>query len=171
MCENENAIQDNDPINERANRLKAVDITIDSLKQYITLSTVAIAGLLAFFNGNGKEGTKWLFVIAVLGFILCAIASIWTINTFINKVHNHIIDVRHPLLRKSNFSAIILFLIGVGFSAAFFFSSQKTTQVINPVDSKIVIQDKSVVIGEAVKTKVVIKTDSLTKIKTILINQ
>ena len=156
---------------ERANRLKAVDITIDSLKQYITLSTVAIAGLLAFFNGNGKEGSKWMFVAAVVGFMLCAITSIFTINTFINKVHNHTIDVRLSGLRKLNFTAIILFLLGVFMSASFFFSSIETLPVNNTYDSKIIIQEKSIEIGKDVKTKVVIKTDSLLKERMIIINE
>lgn len=153
---------------ERANRLKAIDITIDSLKQYITLSTVAIAGLLAYYNGNGKNGIMWLFVIAVIGFILCAIASIFTINTFINKVHNHTIDVRHTGLRRLNFFAIVLFLLGVLLSAAFFFSSYKELVMINSDNSKIIINDKTIEIGQDVKTKVIISTDPLTK--TIKIN-
>lgn len=155
---------------ERANRLKAVDITIDSLKQYITLSTVAIAGLLAFFNGNGKEGTKWMFVSAVVGFMLCAITSIFTINTFINKVHYHTIDARLSGLRKLNFTAIILFLIGVIMSASFFFSSINTVPLKNTDDSKIIIQEKNIEIGKDVKTKIIIKTDSLLKQRTITIN-
>ena len=159
------------PEDERANRLKAVDITIDSLKQYITLSTVAIAGLLALYNGNGKDGMKWLFVSAVVGFILCAIASIFTINTFINKVHNNNIDTRLPSLRFLNFLAIFLFLVGVIAGAGFFFSSQGTEIIptSNTDGSKIIIQEKSIEIGKDAKAKVSIKTDSLTK--TILINQ
>jgi hypothetical protein len=156
---------------ERANRLKAVEITIDSLKQYITLSTVAIAGLLAFFNGNGKYGTKWLFVTAVVGFILCSITSIFTINTFINKVHNHNIDARILGLRKLNFTAIAFFLIAVSACAAFFFSSQNALTNTNTDNSKIIIQEKSIDIGKDVKNKIIIKIDSLRKVRTILINQ
>ena len=159
------------PEDERANRLKAVDITIDSLKQYITLSTVSIAGLLAFYNGNGRDGIKGLFVSAVIGFILCAIASIFTINTFINKVHHNNIDTRLPSLRRLNFAAISLFLIGVIAGACFFFSSQGTITIPNSDDSKIIIQEKSIEIGNNVKAKVSIKTDSFAKANTILINQ
>lgn len=155
---------------ERANRLKAIDITIDSLKQYITLSTVAIGGLLAYYNGNGKDGIKLLFSISVVGFILCAITSIFTINTFINKVHNHTIDVRLIGLRRLNFTAIFLFLLSVFMSAAFFFTSYSDKVVTDSKDSKIIINEKFIEIGKDVKTKVIIKTDSLTKVRFIQIN-
>jgi dipeptide/tripeptide permease len=155
---------------ERANRLKAVDITIDSLKQYIALSTVSIAGLLAFFNGNGKDGIKWIFVLAVVGFMLCAIVSIFTINTFINKVHNHTINVRHTGLRIPNFIAIILFLIGVLASAGFFFSVQNNDKHQDYIESKIIIENSKIEIGKDVKTKVIIFTDSVKNYKRIEVN-
>jgi len=154
---------------ENANRRKAMEITIDSLKLYITLSTVAIAGLLAFFNGNGKDGSKTLFFIAVIGFILCAIASVYTINTFINKVHNGNIDIRLPILRILNFIAIVFFVIGVVFCVLFFFSSKGVATTNN--DSKIIIQGDRIEMGKDVKNKITITNDSLTKTKMIIINQ
>jgi hypothetical protein len=106
--------------NERASHIKALDITIDSLKQYITLSTVSIGGLLAYYNSSGNGGSPVLFITSVAAFVICTIVSVFTINTFINKVNTNIIDITARLHRFPNFIAISSFFIGLVCGALFF---------------------------------------------------
>jgi hypothetical protein len=159
--------------NQRLNRIKAIDITIDSLKQYITLSTVSIAGLIAFYNGLGKEHSTPLFIKAVICFVACTVCSVITINLFINKVHVNVTNVRNWAVRIPNFLAIAAFFGGITFAALFFFKkpNSKSIQINN--QSTVVIDFDSVkgTLEKEMRTKVKIDVDTLTHHKTLTIDK
>jgi hypothetical protein len=154
--------------NERLDKIKAIDITIDSLKQYISLSTISIAGLIAFYNGNGKNGIPFYFVFALICFVFCALASVITINMFISMVNEHEYNVRKGRVRTCNWIAIISFFIGIT-SGGVFFHSSFGLNYENP-HSEILIKPNKIRIGKDVKTNIQIKTDSAFKVSTIIIN-
>jgi hypothetical protein len=157
--------------NIRLNRVKSIDITIDSLKQYILLSTVSIAGLIAFYNGNGKNGNSVLFTISVVAFLLCAISSVWNINTFINELHFSSTNVRKKELRRYNWIAISLFVVSVISSSIFIADALRTQRSDVNTSAKIIIknQNTTVEIDGGVKASVVVECDSITKQNQILI--
>jgi len=154
--ENENCTE----VQQRENRLKAIELNIESLKQYITLSTVAIAGMFVYYSASGKASTPFLFI-AIGLFALCAIVSVYNINLFINKVNKNEIDVRAVDARKANFFAIILFVLAIVSTTIFFSSTGDNTKNIQTEDSKIILRNQNIEIGKDVKTKVTIKTDSI----------
>jgi hypothetical protein len=158
------------PEQERENRFKAIELNIESLKQYITLSTVSIAGLLAYYSSTKESDTTFLFISIGL-FVICAIISIFNINLFINKVHKNKIDVRAGDARKANFIAIGFFLLAIVSATFFFFNSNHTQNNSSMENSTIKLNDYNIEIGKDVKTKVEIRTDTTKNHIEILINK
>ncbi len=149
--------------NKRLNRLKSIDITIDSLKQYIALSTVSIVALFAFYNGNGKNGNQIWFLISITAFMLCAIFSVWNMNIFINKLHFNKINVRENYVRRNNWIPIFFFLAGIISSGIFLFGTLLNGEKYKADDSRILLkfEKSSIEIGKGVKAKIKIENDTM----------
>jgi hypothetical protein len=158
------------PEQERENRFKAIELNVESLKQYITLSTVSIAGLLAYYSSTDETSSLFLFISIGL-FSACAIVSVYNINLFINKVNKNEINVRVADARKANFLAIGLFVLAIISASIFFFNSKKKSGDVPNEHSNIILKNQNIVIGKDVKTKVYIRTDSTGNKVEITINK
>lgn len=158
------------PEQERENRFKAIELNVESLKQYITLSTVAIAGLLAYYSATKESSTLFLFISIGL-FASCAMISVYNINLFINKVNRNEINVRAIDARKTNFFAIGLFLLAILSAVLFFFNTKMDRSKKGNSESKIILKNQNIEIGKDIKSKVSIKTDSTGNQIEVLINQ
>lgn len=153
-----------------SNKQKAIDINIESLKLYLTLSTISIGGLMAFFTSK-YGGFRYSFIISIGFFFICAVSSIYSINTFINKVDRNEINVRARDSVRSNFVAIFSFIIAIVFAAIYFYNSQKKITNEKEVLQGIVVTKDTLKIGRDVKTKAIIELDTLGRFKSVKVNQ
>lgn len=150
---------------------KAVDINVESLKLYITLSTVSIAGLLTFFSKLSDPNYNFLFYLSISLFLSCAIACIIIVNHFIIQANNDAYNVRTPLSRTLNFIAIILFAVAVATGGAFITrNSEKKQNNIAEKQTGFTIENNKIHISSDVKLKIIIETDTLKNIGKIYIN-
>lgn len=150
---------------------KAVDINVESLKLYITLSTVSIAGLLTYYSKLTDPINSNVFYWSILLFLLCAVDSIIIVNHFIIQANNDAYNVRTPLSRIANFIAIFLF-IGAVITGGLFITKnsgkkQETTTIKSP---GLTIENNKIYISSDVKMKIIIETDTLKNIGKIYIN-
>jgi len=153
------------------NKKKAVDINVESLKLYITLSTVSIAGLLTFFSKLTDPNCNLLFYLSISLFLSCAIDCIIIVNHFIIQANNDAYNVRTPLSRVLNFIAIILFAVALATGGAFITrNSEKKQSKIAEKQSGFTIENNKIHISSDVKMKIVIETDTLKNIGKIYIN-
>ncbi len=153
---------------------KAVDINVESLKLYITISTIAIGGLLTFFRIiSSTPKNISLFYWAMILLLLSAISSILVVNHFIIQAHENEFNVRTSWSRILNWGAIIFFFSGISLGGIFVANNASES---TPLDLKsiipdgIVIQKNVITIGKDVRTEVIIKTDSISNSKVIFIN-
>jgi cytochrome c biogenesis protein CcdA len=149
------------------NKMKAIELNVESLKQYITLSTFAIAGLLTYYSIN-TDSSLALLLAAVGFFGACTIVSVYNINLFINKLDRGEVNVRSKDARIASFVAIILFLAGVSFSLVFINSVLYSTGKIE--DSQLIISKDGIVIGKDYKSKIKIEHDSTSGVSRVQIN-
>ena len=153
------------------NNKKAVDINVESLKLYITLSTVSIAGLLTFYSKLIGPTYTALFYSAIILFLLCSILSILIVNHFIIQANNGAYDVRTLWSRIPNFIAIFFFLAAVVSGSIFITNnSVKEEKHIVPNQSGVVIENNKIIIGSDFKNKVLIESDTLKNINRIYVN-
>lgn len=153
------------------NKKKAVDINVESLKLYITLSTISIAGLLTFFSKLTDPIKVNTFYLAILLFLLCSIDCIIIINHFIIQANNSVYNVRSGLSRIANFIAIIFFLGAVIMSGIFITNnSEKKGSMRNENSAYFKIENHKIYIGNNFKQKVKIEIDTLNQIENIHIN-
>jgi hypothetical protein len=111
----------------RENQQKSLDLTVDSLKLYITLSTVAIAALLGLYKLSDEPrnvGLLWLSIVCLLA---CAITSVININMFINSVYDDNYNTRAPGVRAANFLAIVFFVLGIGSAIIYIMSNRNNS--------------------------------------------
>jgi hypothetical protein len=149
------------------NKLKAIELTIESLKQYITLSTLAIGGLLTYYSLN-QDTSKTLLLVSVSSFGVCTLVSVYNINLFINKLDRNEIEVRASDARTINFIAILLFITGIVLSF-FYFKSSDEIQMLNQ-NGQLIITNSEIKIGKEFKNKVSIEKDSIKGVTKILVN-
>jgi len=127
----------------RENKKKSLDLTVDSLKLYITLSTVAIAGLLGLFKLSDTPRNIGLLWVSIGCFLACAITSVIIINMFINSVYDDNYDTREKLFRIANFLAIALFLLGI-FAAIIYIMSNRNNSPKKNDRIQLMIGEKSI---------------------------
>ncbi|RZL40978.1 MAG: hypothetical protein EOP00_25700 [Pedobacter sp.] len=152
-------------------KIKAVDLNTESLKLYIAICVASIAGIIAYHNSPNILHSEVWFYVAIASLISCAILSLFTLNSFISPMFDGKVDVHDKLSLRLNFAAIILFAVAL-FSVAgyFIFSQKKPVELPKAVSNGIVIQGNNISIGEDVKTKIIIKKDSIGNIKEIRID-
>lgn len=152
-------------------KLKAVEINIESLKLYITLSTVAVAGILTFYSSLNNAESKGLFCWSIILFILCGVLSVVIVNHFIIQANNDAYDVRTTLSRALNFIAIFLFVGGI-FTGSMFIGKNinNKSKHIGNTNGQIIIENNKITIGENNKMKLIVIQDSLSSNKEIYIN-
>ena len=150
---------------------KAVDINIESLKLYITLSTVAVAGILTFYSSLNNVESKGLFGLSIFLFILCGVLSVVIVNHFIIQANNDAYNVRSLLSRALNFIAIFLFAGGIVTGSIFVGKNiNGNGENLKSTHGQIIIQKDKIIVGENNKMKVIIVQDSLSSKKEIYIN-
>jgi hypothetical protein len=150
------------------NRKKSLELTVDSLKLYITLSTVSIAGLLGLYNLSDTPRNINLLWFSIISFLACAITSVININMFINSVYDDNYDIRKNLFRKVNLLAIILFALAIAAAVAYIFSNQNKGVKKND-HVQLTIGDKSIELPPDSAT-VAYKLDSGLNILSLQIN-
>lgn len=141
---------------------KALDILLESLKLYITISTIFIAGLISLY-ASSKVHNFSLYV-SIAGFILCALISVYNYNYYIREVNNDTFDIEANHPKWVNRSAILFFLVGLGFGVTFVFKNdlKRTSSEL-----QIIINSDTLSINKTNMERVILKTDSLNKINEI----
>lgn len=150
---------------------KAVDINVESVKLYLTLSTILIAGLLTFYSRLQQPDWVFLFGSSLILFLLCAISSIMIVNHFIFQANNDKYDVRSKRSISLNWIAIILFFLGL-VSGGFFITVNSNPKKADQQskESGIVIKNNEIRIFSDIKTKVIIENDTIKHVQKVLIN-
>lgn len=153
------------------NKIKAVDINVESLKLYITLSTVAVAGILTFYSSLTHANSKSFFVWSIILFLLCAVLSVVIVNHFIIQAHNDEYNVRTALSRVLNFAAIFIFIGGIVTGSIFVgHNINGNSPTPTTTNGMIIIDNNKITIGENNTMKLTIIQDSLNSNKEIYIN-
>lgn len=146
---------------------KSLDLTIDSLKLYVTLSTFAFGGLLVILNAQKQPVETWTCYISLACFVLCCIVSVFTINGFINKVYEGEMNPMENSMRAQNGFAIGLFALGMIFGTIFI--SVQNSKKDNGPTSVIKVNNGVLEIKGNISTEYEIQTDSVNRTKTIVI--
>lgn len=155
------------------NNTKALDLLVESLKLYVTISTVAIAGLLAYWSGGKSSSQFSLLAVALAAFLLCAVASVWNINHFVAKIYDDKADIYGKEPRVINSIAIGAFVVGLIFAALFLALKDSASPGPSTGASRanaVEIRGNSVTIGEDVRTKIKIKKNTQGQVESISIN-
>ncbi|TLX72616.1 hypothetical protein E9993_17420 [Labilibacter sediminis] len=154
---------------KRIGKVKAIEVNIESLKLYLTLSTFLIGGLLAY-NSSIQTGFSVTLIISLSLFLITAICSIISLNCYIYKLDRGELDVKAKDARKFNVIAILSFLTGIIFTGIFFFTIEPK-ESISDTDSEQVIEiDERIIIKGETSSKITIQKDSLDKIIKVEIN-
>lgn len=154
------------------NQTKAVAILVESLKLYVTLSTISIAGLLALYSGSAGSGYTWLLFVSLGLFFLCAGLSIANVNHLVDSVNKNLPDIYHPTARHLNFAAIFSFSAALVFGVVFLILSKPQTSQFNTYPTQgLIIEQNRILISDSFKARVTILRDSVGSIKKIQINE
>ena len=142
-------------------QIKAISILVESMKLYVTLSTISIAGLLTFFTKNGDKKYSFLFFIALALFFSAAVTSIININYFVTRVFKGDNNIFTKTAKRINISAIIFFFFGIFISAFYlYFNINYTTPSSKTsIDFGIILENHKISIANDVKAKVIITKD------------
>lgn len=144
-----------------SNRIKSIEIVIESLKLYIALATLLFGGLLTLIGFNFNSKFAWTGTVALILFLLAIIMSVLTVNSLINKVYR---NDDEAIKRKDsiflNFLSIILLLSGMIFGSVFILNKQENK--LSPIDiDNVLIEGDKITIPSDIKQKVKIVRDSL----------
>jgi amino acid transporter len=150
-------------------KIKAIEVNVESLKLYLTLSTFLIGGLLAY-NSSLKTGFSVSLIISLCLFLITAISSITSLNCYIYKLDRGELNVKVKDARLFNIIAILSFIVGLIFTIIFFFSpnNQIDSSSVN-VKQEILIDNNISIIGET-KSDIIIEKDSIGNILKVEIN-
>lgn len=154
-------------ISEADYRKKSFDLTIDSLKLYITLATFAFAGMLAFFNATKNPVCPEFFYISIFSFFLCAVVAVIIINMFIVRTFKQDMDPMKAGVRLANGLAIVLF--GAGFVFAAFFILAQPPRKEEPTATKVVIEQDQLRLSVGWNAEYTLEVDSVHKTKTLVL--
>ena len=146
---------------EKDNRRKAIDLTVETLKLYISFSTLAIAGLLGVFNSSDNSDVVFSLWFSVLCFFLCALLSILIINVFIAEVCDGIWNVRSRHVLWFNRIAICLFFVALFFAIQYIIynGKQKTAKFVSRSTSS--DTTKVLILNDTLKTFTLNKDSSI----------
>ncbi|MDO7844891.1 hypothetical protein Q5H92_00870 [Hymenobacter sp. M29] len=137
---------------------KALDLNTESLKLYTTIALASSAGLITYHNSSNFIHNEPAFEIALCAFILCALMSILTLNSYINNVLNNQIAIRNKTSIWANKFAIALFLFGLLSAITYIaISPRKSDNVITQgaiKPFKIKLADDDLLIEEYTKEKI-----------------
>lgn len=145
---------------------KSLELTIDSLKLYITIATFSFGGLLALYNTLKDPGLRILFYFSLAFFLLSVIMSMYVINTFINEVYNKSMDIKMKPLPAQNFAAIGLLVAGFVTGIAFIICQPPPHR---SASSTLVIENGLIKASGSMASKFTINTDTLKKTKTFIL--
>lgn len=67
--------------------LKAIDVSMESQKTYVTLETLVLAGLIAYAGSLGAE-TPWYVYLNIAAVFVSAVLSVITLQSLINKLRD-----------------------------------------------------------------------------------
>ena len=154
---------------KRIGKVKAIEVNVESLKLYLTLSTFLIGGLLAY-NSSLKTGFPFSLIVSLSLFLITAICSIVSLNCYIYKLDRGELNVKAKDARKFNIIAILSFLIGLIFTGVFFFTMESNQPDTEMSSEKIIEIDKSIIIKGETNSKINIEKDSLNNIIRVEIN-
>jgi len=146
---------------------KSLELTIDSLKLYITIATFSFGGLLAIYNTIKNPDHTWLFYFSLVLFVSSIIMSMYIINTFINEVYLQSFDIKKKPLPKLNFMSIGLLVLGF-VSAIVFIVWQPATKP--PVASNLVIENGIIKASGSLASKFSVQIDSVNKTKSFILD-
>ncbi|MBN2571136.1 MAG: hypothetical protein JXA68_03330 [Ignavibacteriales bacterium] len=154
---------------KRIGKVKAIEVNVESLKLYLTLSTFLIGGLLAY-NSSLKTGFPFPLIVSLSLFLITAICSIISLNCYIYKLDRGELNVKAKDARKFNIIAILSFLVGLIFTGVFFFTMESNQPETEMSSEKIIEIDKNIIIKGETSSKINIEKDSLNNIIRVEIN-
>jgi hypothetical protein len=82
---------------------KAMEMMVESLKMYVTLSTLFFAGLLAYYSRVRPTNSLYLLAIALFFLLMCAIISVINLNHLISKTCKADLNINAIGARTINF--------------------------------------------------------------------
>lgn len=154
---------------KRIGKVKAIEVNVESLKLYLTLSTFMIGGLLAY-NSSLKAGFSTTLIISLFLFLVTAICSVVSLNCYIYKLDRGELDVKAKDARIFNAIGILSFILGLIFTGFFFFTLESNESNSNNNSEKVIMIDENIIIKGETHSNITIEKDSLDRIIKVEIN-
>jgi len=153
-----------------ADKVKATDYLLESIKLIVTLATIFFGGLLAYAPNATSHAYEWAFNWALISFAISAVLGVVSINSIINKTfRSDEKAIQHIEVKLLNVLSVVSLAFGMGFGATFL-SDQTPAAKKQTTENQTSISESEITVNGEVKSNIEIQKNDAGKITHVKIS-